>query len=259
MGEERIVLIEDDSAVAKGLSFALEQEGYVVLCGEDGRTGYGLVAKQAPHLIILDIRLPDTSGFDLCRRLRQEGYRQPILMLTARDEEVDKVLGFELGADDYVVKPYQLRELLSRVRALLRRAYGELAQRSSNEKIVFDDVTLDLGTAAGVPRRRNRLPHADRVPPVALSDLAPGPAGNARPDPRSGVGVSRRGGLRSHRRRPHAPPARETGAGSPPTRAASSPCAATATSSPPGRRSSVARAANLAGGRRPRYLTLWGS
>ena len=144
MGEERIVLIEDDSAVTKGLSFALQQEGYVVLCGEDGRTGYELVAEQAPHLIILDIRLPDTSGFDLCRRLRHEGFRQPILMLTARDEEVDKVLGFELGADDYVVKPYQLREFLSRVRALLRRAYGELAQRSSNEKIVFDDVTIDL-------------------------------------------------------------------------------------------------------------------
>ena len=141
---ERIVLIEDDSAVAKGLSFALEQEGYLVLCGADGAAGYRLVAEQAPHLIVLDIRLPDTSGFDLCRRLRQEGFRQPILMLTARDEEVDKVLGFELGADDYVVKPYQLRELLSRIRALLRRAYGELAQRSSNEKIVYDDVTIDL-------------------------------------------------------------------------------------------------------------------
>lgn len=144
MNEERIVLIEDDSAVAKGLSFALEQEGYLVLCGGDGATGFELVAEQGPHLIILDIRLPDTSGFDLCRRLRQEGFRQPILMLTARDEEVDKVLGFELGADDYVVKPYRLRELLSRIRALLRRAYGELAQRSSNEKIVFDDVTIDL-------------------------------------------------------------------------------------------------------------------
>ena len=144
MNAERIVLIEDDSAVAKGLSFALEQEGYGVLWGEDGASGHKLVAEQAPHLIILDIRLPDTSGFDLCRKLRQEGFRQPILMLTARDEEVDKVLGFELGADDYVVKPYQLRELLSRIRALLRRAYGELAQRSSDEKIVFDDVTIDL-------------------------------------------------------------------------------------------------------------------
>ena len=144
MREERIVLIEDDPAVAKGLSFALEQEGYAVAWAGDGFAGYRLVADRSPHLIILDIRLPDTSGFDLCRRLRQEGFRQPILMLTARDEEVDKVLGFELGADDYVVKPYQLRELLSRVRALLRRAYGELSRRSSNEKITFDDVTIDL-------------------------------------------------------------------------------------------------------------------
>ena len=144
MSEERIVLIEDDPAVAKGLSFALEQEGYAVSWAEDGAAGHRLVANRSPHLIILDIRLPDTSGFDLCRRLRQEGFRQPILMLTARDEEVDKVLGFELGADDYVVKPYQLRELLSRIRALLRRAYGELSRRSSNEKITFDDVTIDL-------------------------------------------------------------------------------------------------------------------
>ena len=144
MSEERIVLIEDDPAVAKGLSFALEQEGYAVMWAADGSSGHRLVAGQSPHLIILDIRLPDTSGFDLCRKLRQEGFRQPILMLTARDEEVDKVLGFELGADDYVVKPYQLRELLSRIRALLRRAYGELSRRSSNEKITFDDVTIDL-------------------------------------------------------------------------------------------------------------------
>jgi DNA-binding response OmpR family regulator len=144
MSEERIVLIEDDPAVAKGLSFALEQEGYAVMWAEDGSVGHRLVEGQSPHLIILDIRLPDTNGFDLCRRLRQEGFRQPILMLTARDEEVDKVLGFELGADDYVVKPYQLRELLSRIRALLRRAYGELSRRSRNEKITFDDVTIDL-------------------------------------------------------------------------------------------------------------------
>ena len=144
MSEERIVLIEDDAAVAKGLSFALEQEGYAVDWAGDGAAGHRLVADRSPHLIILDIRLPDTSGFDLCRKLRREGFRQPILMLTARDEEVDKVLGFELGADDYVVKPYQLRELLSRIRALLRRAYGELSRRSSNEKITFDDVTIDL-------------------------------------------------------------------------------------------------------------------
>ena len=142
--DQRIVLIEDDPAVAKGLKFALQQEGYAVSWAPTGAAGHKLVAGSSPHLIVLDIRLPDTSGFDLCRRLRSEGYRQPILMLTARDEEVDKVLGFELGADDYVVKPYHLRELLSRIRALLRRAYGELSRRSSNEKVTFDDVTIDL-------------------------------------------------------------------------------------------------------------------
>ncbi len=143
MSEETIVLIEDDPAVAKGLGFALEQEGYAVKWAEDGAAGHRLVAGESPHLIVLDIRLPDTSGFAVCRKLRREGFRQPILMLTARDDQVDKVLGFEVGADDYVVKPYGLPELLSRVRALLRRAYGELS-RSSDEKFTFDDVTIDL-------------------------------------------------------------------------------------------------------------------
>ena len=83
------------------------------------------------------------SGFDICRHLRNNGYKQPILMLTARDEEVDKVLGLELGADDYVVKPYNLRELISRIRALLRRAYGELATPTTPERITFGDVMID--------------------------------------------------------------------------------------------------------------------
>ena len=82
---------------------------------------------QNPHLIILNVRLPDGSGFDFCRSMRQLGLRQPILTLTVRREEVDKVLGLEMGADDYVTKPNSLRELNSRIRALLRRAYGELS------------------------------------------------------------------------------------------------------------------------------------
>jgi DNA-binding response OmpR family regulator len=141
---ELIVLVEDDEAVAKGLEYALSQEGYEVAWASRGAQGREIIDKRQPKLIILDIRLPDTSGFDLCRQLRAAGHRQPILMLTARDEEVDKVLGFELGADDYVVKPYHLRELLSRIRALLRRAYGELAQAHSNERVNFDDVLVDL-------------------------------------------------------------------------------------------------------------------
>ncbi|NIV29024.1 MAG: response regulator, partial [Anaerolineae bacterium] len=87
-----------------------------VLLAETGRDALDLARNKDPHLILLDIRLPDISGFDVCRQLRAEGQRMPILMLTARDEEVDKVLGLELGADDYVVKPYSLRELFSRVR-----------------------------------------------------------------------------------------------------------------------------------------------
>jgi two-component system response regulator VicR len=94
-------------------------------------------------LLILDIRLPDISGFDVCRELRKE-LKQPILMLTARDEETDKVLGLELGADDYVTKPFGLRELLSRVRALLRRAYGDLALDSAAQRLNIGELTLDL-------------------------------------------------------------------------------------------------------------------
>jgi DNA-binding response OmpR family regulator len=93
---------------------------------------------------VLDIRLPDINGFDVCRRLRSQGRRQPILMLTARDEELDKVLGLELGADDYVVKPYKLHELIARIRALLRRAYGELAAAVAGARLRFGDIELDL-------------------------------------------------------------------------------------------------------------------
>ena len=96
-------------------------------------------------MILLDIRLPGMSGFDVCRYLRLDGKRMPILMLTARDEELDKVLGLELGADDYVVKPYSLRELISRIRALLRRTYGDLSIPVVGERVSFGSVVVDLG------------------------------------------------------------------------------------------------------------------
>ena len=145
MTGERILIVEDERAVARGLEYALQDEGFTVLCAETGKQALDLARTQDPKLILLDIRLPDISGFDVCRQLRQEGKRQPILMLTALDEAVDKVLGLELGADDYVVKPYNMRELIARIRSLLRRAYGELAQASQGENIAFDDVEIDLG------------------------------------------------------------------------------------------------------------------
>jgi DNA-binding response OmpR family regulator len=157
---ERILIVEDERAVARGLEYGFKREGYAVLLAETGRQALERARSDDPHLILLDIRLPDTSGFDVCRQLRAEGRRMPILMLTARDEEVDKVLGLELGADDYVVKPYSLRELLSRVRALLRRAYGDLAPGPMGGRAVFGEIELD--------RERLQVKRAGR-----LVDLTP--------------------------------------------------------------------------------------
>jgi len=141
---ERILIVEDERAVARGLEYGLTSEGFTTLLADTGRQGLDMARSQNPDLILLDIRLPDISGFDICRQLRAEGKRMPILMLTARDEEVDKVLGLELGADDYVVKPFSLRELTSRIRALLRRAYGDLAVPSDRERLAFGEVEMDL-------------------------------------------------------------------------------------------------------------------
>jgi DNA-binding response OmpR family regulator len=144
MPGERILIVEDERAVARGLEYALQDEGFKVLSAETGEQALQIARTQAPQLILLDLRLPDISGFDVCKQLRKEGKRQPILMLTALDEPLDKVLGLELGADDYVVKPYNLRELIARIRALLRRAYGELAESAHGEKILFNDIEIDL-------------------------------------------------------------------------------------------------------------------
>jgi DNA-binding response OmpR family regulator len=144
MPGERILIVEDEPAVARGLQYGLEAEGFDVLVAENGKLALEFTRGKNIHLILLDIRLPDISGFDICRQLRAEGARMPILMVTARDDPIDKVLGLELGADDYVVKPYDLRELIARVRAHIRRAYGDLSDITKSETIVFGDVVIDL-------------------------------------------------------------------------------------------------------------------
>jgi DNA-binding response OmpR family regulator len=123
MPEERILVVEDDAAVAQGLIYGLKSEGFQVRWVIRGREALEAAHADHPHLILLDIRLPDISGFDVCRQLRAEGAKLPILMLTAKDEEVDKVLGLELGADDYIVKPYSLREVVSRSE-IIERVWG---------------------------------------------------------------------------------------------------------------------------------------
>ncbi len=139
-----ILLIEDDPAVGRSLQDGLERDGYAVIWKASGQEGIQAACEQAPHLIILDVRLPDGSGFDVCRQMRQLGLRQPILMLTVQQDEMDKVLGLEMGADDYVTKPFRLRELLSRIRALLRRAYGELSAAGA-DMLYAGDLVIDRG------------------------------------------------------------------------------------------------------------------
>ncbi len=135
-----VLIIEDDPAVAESLRDGLQTEGYTVTWKTTGSEGVRFVQMQSPHLIVLDVRLPDGSGFDFCRKIRQLRLHLPIIMLTARRDEVDKVIGLEMGADDYVTKPYSLKELRSRIRAQLRRAYGDYANQDQDTLYVGDLV-----------------------------------------------------------------------------------------------------------------------
>jgi DNA-binding response OmpR family regulator len=137
----RVLVIEDDAALLRGLRDNLEAEAHEVLTAVDGAEGYRLSREQSPDLIVLDLMLPRLSGYEICRKLRDEGDRVPILMLTARGEEADRVLGLDLGADDYVTKPFSVRELLARVRAILRRADPPAVLP---ERIELGDATIDF-------------------------------------------------------------------------------------------------------------------
>ncbi len=117
-----ILIVEDEFAVARGIQYALQQEGYEVSVAKSGEEGLDLAVNQAPDLVVLDVRLPGIDGFEVLRRMRAAGSKAPVLVLTARDDEVDKVIGLELGADDYLTKPFDPQELVARAKALLRRA-----------------------------------------------------------------------------------------------------------------------------------------
>ncbi|HEY5488537.1 MAG TPA: response regulator, partial [Candidatus Limnocylindrales bacterium] len=135
-----ILIVEDEYAVARGIQYALQQEGYEVTVARNGEEGLEIATHNAPDLVILDVRLPGIDGFEVLRRLRGTGSKSPVLFLTARDEEMDKVIGLELGADDYLAKPFGLRELMSRIKALLRRAYGDLADAAGGRVIRHHDL-----------------------------------------------------------------------------------------------------------------------
>ena len=129
MAKEKILVVEDERALVKVLKYNLEKEGYRVVSAEDGAAGLSVFQKEKPDLVILDVMLPKLDGFQFCQAVRRQS-KTPILMLTAKKDEVDRVLGLELGADDYVTKPFSVREVCARTKAILRRTSGEAPAKS---------------------------------------------------------------------------------------------------------------------------------
>lgn len=148
MQEKEILIIDDDEDLSFIISEMLESYGYVVTCAKDAESAYDLLSEKTFHLILLDINLPDGTGFELCQELRRVS-TVPVIFASARTSETDRITGFDIGGDDYLPKPYSMKELLSRVNALMRRTYGF----SEEEKIVkFGDIVVNI-TARSVTRR----------------------------------------------------------------------------------------------------------
>jgi DNA-binding response OmpR family regulator len=157
----KILLVEDEKTLAKALKFSLEKEGFAVAVACDGEEATSALAADPPDLVVLDLMLPKLDGFEVCRRLRR-GSDVPIIMLTARNEDIDKILGLELGADDYMTKPFNMRELLARIKAILRRT-GQL-DGGGRKMIRMGSLHMDL--------IRHRVTVEDREVPLTAREYA---------------------------------------------------------------------------------------
>lgn len=144
-----ILIVEDEPSMLMGLKDNLEFESYQVDTADDGELGLKKILENKYSLVLLDVMLPKISGFDICKKARAKGVQTPIILLTARGEEIDKVLGLELGADDYITKPFSLRELLARIRAVLRRAQ-EAPSEKANEKLQIGRLYVDFKSYEGI-------------------------------------------------------------------------------------------------------------
>lgn len=146
--KKKILIVDDEQAIADLLIFHLEKEGYRTITAEDGEKGAELAIEEKPDLIILDIMLPKADGLTVCKKVRQVLPKIPIIMLSARGEEIDKILGLEIGADDYMSKPFSVRELIARVKANLRKIEQSeqdlISVTTRNNKLVVGDLCLDL-------------------------------------------------------------------------------------------------------------------
>ena len=153
--KQTILVVEDDTAILAGLVDLLEGEGFLVRKATNGIKALQLYETHRPDLVLLDIMIPEKSGYDVCREIRRKDQATAIVMLTAKGEEIDKVVGLEIGADDYIVKPFAVSELVARVRAALRRAKpGQAEARPSDRPISFGNVRIDPATLRGRKGKR---------------------------------------------------------------------------------------------------------
>ncbi len=142
--EKLVLVVDDEEAIVRLVTYNLEREGFKTVTANDGLSALDRVRSSSPDLVVLDIMLPGLDGLEVCRRLRQEDIRIPVILLTARDTEIDKILGLELGADDYVTKPFSPRELVARVKAILRRAAREETPDSDSDRLQLGELVMDL-------------------------------------------------------------------------------------------------------------------
>jgi two-component system, OmpR family, alkaline phosphatase synthesis response regulator PhoP len=141
----KILIIEDEPNIRELVSYNLKAGGFLSLEAEDGIVGMEMAVTQNPDLILLDIMLPGKDGYEICKELRSAGYHTPIIMMTAKTDEIDKVLGLEFGADDYIAKPFGVRELMARIKAVLRRIEGNVGVEPAGEILKVDDISIDIG------------------------------------------------------------------------------------------------------------------
>jgi len=149
---KKVLIVDDEQSILKLLSFNLEKEGYTVDTAIDGQEGYDMATTNAYDFIILDLMLPKKDGMDVCRELRQEKVETPILMLTAKDDELDTIIGLELGADDYMTKPFSPREVLARMKAIFRRSNGSESDTQEKEGQTTEGV-IEIGEIAIFPEK----------------------------------------------------------------------------------------------------------
>ena len=159
MAHKKILVVDDEKKIVDIVKAYLERDGYRVIVAYDGRLALQMARSESPELIVLDLMLPEVSGWDVCRSLRTES-NVPIIMLTARDDDSDKIVGLELGADDYVIKPFNPKELVSRVRAVLRRSEGTAVK---TKRIEFADLSIDL--------ERHEVKRGDRLVELTLTEF----------------------------------------------------------------------------------------